>query len=57
MESYKEEICDLTSYNYDAVKPGVAYGDPWQMIYVFDGDEVRMLYARDMQKHFSIYAI
>ena len=57
MESYKEEICDLTSYNYDAVKPGVAYGDPWQMIYVFDGDESTNVVCEDMQKHFSIYAI
>lgn len=32
--SYKEEICNLTSYNQSAS----GYGDPWQLIYVFDGN-------------------
>lgn len=32
--SYKQEICDLTSYNESAS----GYGDPWQLIYVFDGN-------------------
>lgn len=53
MESYKEEICDLTSYNYDAVKPGVAYGDPWQMIYVFDGDESTNVVCEGYAKAFQ----
>ena len=37
MKAYKEEICRLTSYNTAATAPGTAYGDPWQLIYVFDG--------------------
>ena len=53
MESYKEEICDLTSYNYDAVKPGVAYGDPWQMIYIFDGDESTNVVCEGYAKAFQ----
>lgn len=32
--SYKEEICNLTSYNQSAS----GYGDPWQLIYVFDNN-------------------
>ena len=37
---YRDEICNLVSYNHDAVNSsqGIAYGDPWQMIYVFDGN-------------------
>lgn len=37
MKGYRDDICYLTSYDYDAPdnKP---YGDPWQLIYVFDGD-------------------
>ncbi|MCQ2501645.1 MAG: GBS Bsp-like repeat-containing protein, partial [Lachnospiraceae bacterium] len=36
---YKDKICDLTDYNYDAASgyPG-GYGEPWQLVYVFDGD-------------------
>lgn len=38
--AYKDYICDAVSYNYAAVKPDYerGYGDPYQMIYVFDGD-------------------
>nr|MDE5741840.1 hypothetical protein [Oscillospiraceae bacterium] len=37
---YKTEICDLVNYNDDAVKStyNKGYGDPWQLVYVFDGD-------------------
>ncbi|MBR6836716.1 MAG: hypothetical protein IKM72_12050 [Oscillospiraceae bacterium] len=38
LNKYKEEICDLASYNSDAAGGGVAYGDPWNPVYVFDGD-------------------
>ena len=36
MEGYKNKICALVSYN-DAAAGSSDYGDPWQMIYVFDG--------------------
>ena len=36
--AYKNEICQLVDYNYDALNNKPAYGDPWQLIYVFDGD-------------------
>lgn len=37
--AYKDAICELTSYNHDAADTeGTPYGDPWQLIYVFDGD-------------------
>ena len=35
---YANEICALTSYNYDALNEGVQYGNPWQIIWVFDGN-------------------
>ena len=35
---YKEMICYLTSYNDDVTEDD-EYGDPWQLIYVFDGDD------------------
>ena len=38
LRGYKDEICDLVSYNDEAAEGGVSYGNPWQMIWVFDGD-------------------
>ena len=36
---FKEQICDLTAYNdAAAADDDMPYGDPWQLIYVFDGD-------------------
>ncbi len=36
--SYRDEICSLTSYDIDAAVGNYhsSYGDPWQMLYVFD---------------------
>ena len=33
--SYRDEICRLTSYNFTDFSP-TDYGDPWQLIWVFD---------------------
>ena len=38
LASYREEICRLVSYNTGAAGSGTDYGDPWQLIYVFDGN-------------------
>ena len=36
---YKEEICALVNYNNAAAdNSNTPFGDPWQLIYVFDGD-------------------
>ncbi|MBR7190168.1 MAG: hypothetical protein IKD63_03545, partial [Oscillospiraceae bacterium] len=36
LQAYKNRICELVSYNSSA--PGSsAYGDPWELIWVFDG--------------------
>ena len=36
---YKEEICALVDYNHSAAdNDNTPFGDPWQLIYVFDGD-------------------
>ena len=38
--AYKEEICELVSYNYDVANEGddAPYGNPFQLIWVFDED-------------------
>ncbi|MBO5372711.1 MAG: leucine-rich repeat protein [Lachnospiraceae bacterium] len=40
LKAYRDEICALVSYNDDAASSNYngGYGDPWQLIYVFDGD-------------------
>ncbi len=38
LKGYKDTICDMVSYNHDAVSSNAAYGDPWQLIWVFDDD-------------------
>ena len=42
---YKNEICRLASYNDEAAQnPSTPYGDPWQLIWVFDGyDETKVV--------------
>lgn len=40
LEAYKNKICELVSYNDDAASNSdTPYGDPWQIIYVFDEDK------------------
>lgn len=40
LQGYAKEICDLVSYNSDITSAGTdyVYGDPWQVVYVFDDD-------------------
>ncbi|MBR0424928.1 MAG: bacterial Ig-like domain-containing protein [Clostridia bacterium] len=37
--AYRDKICSLVSYHYDAARNSSSYGEnPWQLIYVFDND-------------------
>lgn len=38
LSAYREEICGLTAYDMDMLNNGAPYGNPWQAVYVFDGD-------------------
>lgn len=38
LSAYKEKICDLASYNKPASQGKVSYGNPWQLVWVFDQD-------------------
>ncbi len=38
LTAYRQKICELTSYNDSAAGGGAAYGNPWQLIWVFDED-------------------
>ena len=36
---YREEICSLVDYSYSAEDKNIPYGDPWNPVNVFDGDD------------------
>lgn len=38
LNAYREEICRLVSFESAATADGYPYGDPWQLVSVFDGD-------------------
>ena len=50
---YRDEICALTSYNSAAAAGGIPYGDPWQAIYVFDGDPETKVVCEGYSKAFE----
>lgn len=53
MVAYKDAICERTSYN-DAAADGMAsYGDPWQLIYVFDDDASTKVVCEGYSKAFQ----
>ena len=37
LQAYRQYICDQVSYN-SGINAGTAYGNPWQLLWVFDGD-------------------
>lgn len=53
LEAYRNEICDLVSYNDDAALGLLPYGDPWQLIWVFDGDTSTNVVCEGYSKAFQ----
>ena len=53
--SYKDEICALTSYNHDAASDTYSggYGNPWQLIWVFDNDTETKVVCEGYSKAFK----
>ena len=51
--AYKTYICDTVSYNDAAAyDPAIHYGDPWQLIYVFDKDPATEVVCEGYSKAF-----
>lgn len=52
---YMEQICEYTDYNYDVLEEDYAggYGDPWQIVYVFDGDDETNVVCEGYSKAFK----
>ena len=53
LTAYKNRICSLVEYNGTAAGGGVEYGDPWQLVYVFDGDESTNVVCEGYSKAFK----
>lgn len=51
--NYRDYICDNNAYNHAAVNKKVDYGDPWQMIYVFDNDSSTNVVCEGYTKAFK----
>ena len=52
--AYRDAICSLVDYNHEAAdNDGTPYGDPWQMIYVFDGDPDTKVVCEGYSKAFQ----
>lgn len=54
LAAYKSEICSLTDYNTAAADPDweEGYGDPWQLIYVFDRNSATKVVCEGYSKAF-----
>jgi hypothetical protein len=54
LEAYKNKICDLVEYNHPAAdNDDTAYGNPWQLIWVFDGNDSTTVVCEGYSKAFQ----
>ena len=55
LQGYKDEICDLVAYNNDAAAGNFSYnyGNPWQLLWVFDGDDTTKVVCEGYSKAFK----
>ena len=53
LKAYKEAICSLVSYNDAAAGGGHDYGNPWQLIWVFDNDDTTNVVCEGYSKAFK----
>ena len=53
LAGYAKEICNLTSYNTPASQGAALYGNPWQLVWVFDGDPKTTVVCEGYAKAFQ----
>ena len=53
MRYFKDQICSMTTYSREASENHMDYGDPWQLIYVFDGDSSTNVVCEGYSKAFK----
>ena len=53
LKSYKDEICALTEYNHEAAdNDNTPYGNPWQLVWVFDENDDTKVVCEGYSKAF-----
>ena len=53
LAAYRDEICERVSYNYAVAEENTAYGNPWQIIWVFDDDSATNVVCEGYSKSFQ----
>ena len=54
LRAYANAICGRVAYNRDAAgNPNTPYGDPWQLVYIFDGDDSTNVVCEGYSKGFK----
>ena len=54
LRAYKNKICELVEYNYSAADDdSMPYGNPWQLIWIFDGDPGTKVVCEGYSKGFQ----
>ncbi len=54
VRAYANAICSLVEYNRDAASDkNTPYGDPWQLVYIFDGDDSTKVVCEGYSKGFK----
>ena len=54
IRAYANRICALVDYNRDAANdPNTPYGDPWQLVFIFDGDDSTKVVCEGYSKGFK----
>ena len=54
LKAYANVICALVAYNHDAAgDSNTPYGDPWQLVYIFDGDDSTKVVCEGYSKGFK----
>lgn len=53
LTAYKDAICERTSYNSAAAASHPPYGDPWQLVWVFDNDTTTTVVCEGYSKAFQ----
>ncbi len=54
LKKYKDEICNLVTYEDAGLDSETPYGDIWQVIYVFDGDKTTNVVCEGYSKAFKV---
>ncbi len=53
LSAYMDKICELVDYDYEAIADDAPYGNPWQLVWVFDGNSETKVVCEGYSKAFQ----